>query len=206
MGDERWMATRDLINVILLRKSTRHFKEYRVPKEDLLTLLECARWAPSGKNMQPWEFIVVDEKDVIMTIYNYGCRIAYVVKKDRYLDRNPCRFDEASVLIFILGGASAYAAENIALAACALGYGSCILGAFDRTRTAHLLGVPADKRLQLCVAIGKTDESRSDTVTAQLYHEGVIPYAADTRKPLNEIAFYRQYAVGITGDPKRTKR
>lgn len=200
------MDATDIIDVILRRKSTRRFKTHRIPKEDLLTLLECARWAPSGKNVQPWEFIVVDETAVITTIYNYGCRIAYAVKQGRYLDQNPCRFDEASALIFILGSASAYAAQNIALAACALGYGSCILGAFDRTRTAQLLGVPEDKRLELCVAIGMADDPRSDAVTEELYREGVIPYAADTRKSLHEIAFYRRYAESITGTPKRTAR
>jgi nitroreductase len=200
------METTDLINAILRRKSTRRFKEHPILKEDLLTLLECARWAPSGKNVQPWEFIVVDDKAVITTIYNYGCHIAYADKQDRYLDQNPCRFDEASALLFILGGASAYAAQNIALAAYALGYGSCILGAFDRSRTALLLGVPEDKRLELCVAIGIADKPRSDAVTDEMYREGVLPYAADTRKPLHEIAFYRRYGVGITGEPKRRTR
>jgi nitroreductase len=200
------MERKNFIEVIFRRKSMRRFKEYTVSKEDILTLLECARWAPSGKNTQPWEFLVVDNKEDIATIYNFGCRISYTFKKDKFLNRNPCRFDETSVLIFILGRASAYAAENIVLAACALGYGSCLLGAFDKKRTAKLLGVPEEKQLQLCVAIGKADEPRSNEVTEWLFNEGVIPYPADTRKPLKEIAFYGRYGVGIKGDPKRKRR
>jgi len=205
-GDEKQMERKDFIEVIFERKSIRRFRKYNIPKEDVLTLLECARWAPSGKNTQPWEFLVVDDKEDIAKIYNFGCRISYTLKKGKFLNRNPCRFDEASVLIFILGGASAYAAENIVLAACALGYGSCLLGAFEKKRTAELLGVPEEKRLQLCVAIGKADEPRSNEVTEWLFSEGVIPDPADTRKPLREIAFNGRYGVGIEGDPKRVKR
>jgi nitroreductase len=196
----------DFIEVIMRRKSIRCFKEYTIPKEDIIAILECARWAPSGKNTQPWEFLLVDNKEDIARIYNFGCRISYTVKKGKFLYLNPCRFDEASALVFILGGASAYAAENIVLAACALGYGSCLLGAFDKKRTAALLGVPEGKQLSLCVAIGKADESRSNEVTQWLSNEGVIPYPADTRKPFKEIAFHGRYGIGIKGHPERKKR
>ena len=200
------MEREDFIEVIVRRKSIRHFKEYTIPNEDIITLLECARWAPSGKNTQPWEFLVVDNKEDIATIYNFGCRISYTLKKGKFLNFNPCHFYEASALIFILGRASAYAAENLLLAAYALGYGACLLGAFDKKRTAKLLGVPEGKQLQLCVAIGKADESRSNEVAEWLFNEGVIPYPADTRKPLKEIAFHGRYGIGIKGDPKRKKR
>ena len=200
------MEKSDLIEVIMRRKSIRHFKEHTIPKEDILTLLECARWAPSGKNVQPWEFLVVDNKEDIDSIYKFGCRISYALKKDKFLNLNPCHFYEASVLFFILGRQTAYAAENLLLAASTLGYGACALGAFDKTRTAKLLGVPKGKHLQLCVAVGKADESRSNEVAEWLFEEGVIPYSADTRKPLKELAFHGRYGVGIKGDPKRLKR
>jgi len=196
----------DFIEVIMRRKSIRHFKEYAIPKEDIVTLLESARRAPSGKNTQPWEFLVVDNREDIATIYNFGCRISYTLKKDKFLNLNPCHFYEASVLVFILGRQSAYAAQNLLLAACALGYGACVLGAFDRKRTAKLLDIPEGRQLQLCVAVGKADESRSNEVTEWLFKEGVISYPADTRKSLEEIAFQGRYGVGIKGDLRRVKR
>ena len=43
----------DVIEAILNRKSIRYFKPYTIPQEDVMLLLECARWAPSGGNRQP---------------------------------------------------------------------------------------------------------------------------------------------------------
>ena len=41
------------------RRSTRAFLDKPVAAETLETLLEAARWAPSGVNMQPWRIAVV---------------------------------------------------------------------------------------------------------------------------------------------------
>jgi nitroreductase len=38
------------------RKSIRDYKEGKVNEEDLRLILECARFAPSGENAQPWRF------------------------------------------------------------------------------------------------------------------------------------------------------
>ncbi len=44
------------------------FQDRKVEDEIVLQLLEAARWAPSGHNSQPWEFIVIDGRDTIMEI------------------------------------------------------------------------------------------------------------------------------------------
>lgn len=46
----------------------RSYKTTPVPTDFIQKILEAARWAPSGANSQPWEFIVItnrDEKDEI---------------------------------------------------------------------------------------------------------------------------------------------
>jgi nitroreductase len=45
------------------RWSPRSFREDSVSLEDLRTLLEAARWAPSSSNEQPWRFIVARKED-----------------------------------------------------------------------------------------------------------------------------------------------
>ncbi len=45
------------------RKSIRDYKEGKVSEEDLKLILECARFAPSGENAQPWRFIVVKDTE-----------------------------------------------------------------------------------------------------------------------------------------------
>jgi len=46
------------------RRSVRGYDESReVPEQLIRTILDCARWAPSGGNGQPWEFIVIRNKE-----------------------------------------------------------------------------------------------------------------------------------------------
>jgi nitroreductase len=53
-----------LLDVIRRRRSVRKFQPGKdVPRETLLAVLEAARWAPSGANTQPWDFLCVDDPD-----------------------------------------------------------------------------------------------------------------------------------------------
>jgi nitroreductase len=54
----------DLHELVVTRRSIRGYDQTRdVPDEMVRKILDCARWAPSGGNGQPWEFIVIrDEK------------------------------------------------------------------------------------------------------------------------------------------------
>ena len=47
------------------RKTIRNFIDQQIDDQDILQILEAARWAPSAKNSQPWEFIVIKDKDTI---------------------------------------------------------------------------------------------------------------------------------------------
>ncbi|MCE5235329.1 MAG: nitroreductase family protein [Clostridiaceae bacterium] len=52
----------ELMTAIEARRSIRRFKNDPLPRETILSILDAARLAPSGKNMQPWRFIVVQNK------------------------------------------------------------------------------------------------------------------------------------------------
>ena len=56
------MDTWNLLEVIQHRRSARLYKTGRVSDRQLETILEAARWAPSGANTQPWEFIVTRDR------------------------------------------------------------------------------------------------------------------------------------------------
>ncbi|MGD2250013.1 MAG: nitroreductase family protein [Candidatus Methanofastidiosia archaeon] len=51
------------IDLIRKRRSIRHFKTDFVRPEAIKVVLDAARWAPSSNNSQPWEFVVVSEKE-----------------------------------------------------------------------------------------------------------------------------------------------
>jgi nitroreductase len=193
----------DVIEAILNRKSIRYFKPYTIPGEDVKLLLECTRFAPSGGNRQPWEFLVVDDREDISQIYDYGWK-AYGGGV------NVCRFGEASLLVFFLGGAQCFlAAENLALAAYGLGYGSCMIGAFDQEKTRALLGIPKKKRIPLFVAVGVADEERSNKArftAADKPLAEVLPYPPEARKSLEDLVHHGRYGTPFVElEPGRTR-
>lgn len=56
------MKTNQLLSVIRTRRSVRVYKGGKVSDEQLESILEAARWAPSGANTQPWEFVVTRDR------------------------------------------------------------------------------------------------------------------------------------------------
>ena len=50
-----------VLDVIRKRRSTRKYKSDVIPDEVFLRVMEAARLAPSGKNLQPWHFVVVKD-------------------------------------------------------------------------------------------------------------------------------------------------
>lgn len=58
----------DAIECIKTRRSVRRFKSDKVKEEDLRLMIDCARFAPSGTNMQNWHFIVIRNKEVMQSM------------------------------------------------------------------------------------------------------------------------------------------
>jgi nitroreductase len=58
------MDYNDLLELVKNRRTIRRFKPDPIPDEHIEKILEVARWAPSGFNMQPWEFIVIKDPKI----------------------------------------------------------------------------------------------------------------------------------------------
>ena len=66
------MNISDFRALVEQRRSIRGYDESREVSEELITtILDCARWAPSGGNGQPWEFVVVRNKQTRHKIADY---------------------------------------------------------------------------------------------------------------------------------------
>ncbi|MDQ7096860.1 nitroreductase family protein [Desulfosporosinus sp. PR] len=52
----------DTFKVISQRRSIRKYKSEKIPREQIERILEAATLAPSGKNRQPWRFVVIQGK------------------------------------------------------------------------------------------------------------------------------------------------
>jgi len=69
-GNQR-MDYDGLLSLVKARRSCRRFKPDPVPEELLTRILEVGRWAPSGANSQPWEFVVVRDPDTRQKIARF---------------------------------------------------------------------------------------------------------------------------------------
>jgi nitroreductase len=56
------MHTEQLLDTIRQRRSVRVYKTGKVSDTQLQTILEAARWGPSGANTQPWEFVITRDR------------------------------------------------------------------------------------------------------------------------------------------------
>jgi nitroreductase len=100
------------------RRSIRRFKPDPVPEEYVMKIIEAARWAMSGANAQPWEFIIVKDTETKNKIANSileqrmtEVKLELTRRKDlrqpMYLIKPPVKFtlslSEAPVLIVVCG-------------------------------------------------------------------------------------------------------
>lgn len=83
------MEYESFLKLVQDRRSVRSFKPDPIPDDYVDKIIEAARWAPSGANSQPWEFIVIKDqgtKDRIATLAveqgEYGRKVELTRKED----------------------------------------------------------------------------------------------------------------------------
>lgn len=54
----------EFLDLVKHRRTIRRFKPDPVPDDCVEKIIEAARWAPSGFNMQPWDFVVIKDKEL----------------------------------------------------------------------------------------------------------------------------------------------
>jgi len=70
-----------LMGVIRARRSIRRFSARAVTRDQILRLIEAARWAPSNHNRQPWRFVVVeDRRELTQLAERVGARLSEKLK------------------------------------------------------------------------------------------------------------------------------
>lgn len=149
-----------IFEVIKTRRSIRSFLDKPVSDEDAIKILDAARLAPSGGNRQRWKFIYINDSDVLRMIKNcspgfYGDATAAIIAGIEYEEG---AFGGASygstVGILDIG----FAAENILLAAHALGLGSCAIASFNPSCVSKVVNATENFRPVLVFSIGHPDK------------------------------------------------
>jgi len=142
----------EAFEAIQKRRSVRKFTGAIVPREDLEKIVDAGRLAATGSNQQPWEFIVVTDREMIDKLSvvgkwmrQAGAIIAVVL--DPY---SRWWLEDGSAAI-----------ENMLIASTALGYGSCWVEGDAlplEEQFKALLFVPKGKRLLALIPIGVPEQ------------------------------------------------
>ena len=142
----------ETLQAIRQRRSVRRFTDEPLARQHVETILDAGRWAPSGKNTQPWRFVVVeslDKREELASLASQGGMVAAApVTLAVLLDRN-AGYDATKDVQGI--GA---AIENILLAVHALGLGACWLGKTRDVEIEALVEVKDSEELMALIPIG----------------------------------------------------
>lgn len=154
----------DVSDLILSRRTVRRFKPVPVERSLLERLVDAGRLAPSASNLQPLEFIAVDDADIRRAVFPCLRWAAYIAPRgDPLPGEEPMGYIVTLVNLAVREKMYEYdvgaAMENMILAAREAGLGSCWLLSIEREKLGGILGVPSGYRVDCVLALGYPAES-----------------------------------------------
>lgn len=163
------------------RRAVRRFEEKPISREDLRKILEAGIWAPSGSNIQPWEFILITDKENIERVKLvspglFGNPAALVILCINQKRAGGLR--ESTALMDV-----SMAAQNMMLVAYSLGIGSCPIVSFSKSALRELLSIPEHVEPVLMLSFG---------------YPKFWP-KAPRRRPLEEVVHVEEYGRHFEG-------
>jgi nitroreductase len=169
-----------ILNIIKERRSVRKYKPDPIPQDALLRVLEAARFSPSGKNLQPWKFILVKDESLKQRLVEASVRQSFIAEAplvvvacgfpDRCYSRMGNYMKSWPVDVAI-------ALEHLILQAQEEGLGTCWIGAFEEKEVKSVLEIPDEVRVLALTPLGYPDELPSSR----------------SRKGLDEIISYESF-------------
>lgn len=153
-----------LYETIIKRRSIRRFKSISVPYKVLERCVNAARLAPSAGNLQPGEYISVDEEHLLHEVFATLKWASYISPRG---NPPPSERPKAYIVVLINRNVRAEgfeydigaAVENIILVALEKGLGACCIGSINRDKLRGILKVPSHYEIALVVALGYPNES-----------------------------------------------
>ena len=140
----------DAMTALTTRRSVRQYKDEVIEKEVLEQIINAGRLAPTARNVQPWEFVVITDSD-------RRRQIANITEHGKFIA-------EAPACIVVLSKDTKYYLEdgcaatvNILNAAAALGLGSCWVAGDKKPYAGQIVATcraPAELKLVALIAIG----------------------------------------------------
>ena len=178
------MVHKTTFQLIQTRRTVRRFQQKRISEEILFRLIRVAGLAPTGSNLQPLEFIAVNKREKLASVFSTTRWAGYITPKGTppegkrpvayivvLINRNICKS----------GGYhdSGAAMMSMILTAWEEGIGSCWIGSVEREQLAKMLAIPAHYEIDSVLALGypaekPVVEKLSDSVEYWQDEEGVL--------------------------------
>ena len=192
------MATRKadykVADPIINRWSSRAMSGESISQDELMSLFEAARWAPSSYNNQPWRFIYATRDsqdwqtfmDLLVPFNQLWCKnaaaLVVIVSSNNFTDAvpNPSVVGTPSGTHSFDTGA---AWQNLALQGYLNGLVVHGMAGFDYAKAKEVLNIPNDYTVEAMAAIGKPGELRSLPENLQGGEQ------RSGRKPVSQLVF-----------------
>ena len=140
-------------DAIKARRNVREFEDRPLPEEHLERVLEAGRRAPSSRNWQPWDFVVVSDREQLKElakvwqgaghVADSAATIALVLPQtDDAGERDRAQYDLGQATMAML------------IAAADLGIGSGHAAVADQAQAREVLGFPADRYAAYLIDLG----------------------------------------------------
>ncbi|MBS3131290.1 nitroreductase family protein [Candidatus Woesearchaeota archaeon] len=153
----------DVFDAIRTRRSVRKYKDKQIPWDNVVTIMQAGKYAPSAGNLQNWKFIVVKTEGKRASITKaclnqewMATAPVFIVVVGQPEDAERYYGARGRRLYTIQGIAAAI--ENMLLTAHSLGLGSCWVGAFDEDELRRILLLPEQADVHAVITLGYADE------------------------------------------------
>lgn len=140
-----------VLELIAGRRSVRRYDSKKISDEDLRSILEAGRQAPSAVNRQPVKFVVVTDDELKKDFSNNPF--------NHFIKKAPVVIVACADVKNILTGKwavvdASIALENMVIAAWSLGVGSCWIGAFKEKDVKSQLKIPDKWKVVALLTLG----------------------------------------------------
>ena len=149
----------EVYEAIQTRLTVRQFKPDAVPDDVAMKLLRAGQWAPSSRNLQPWHFIVVRDRDMLKQIGAVATSGSFVADAPMAIAIAMDNADRAEL-------DAGRALQQMELVAWDEGLGTCFVGLRveeQNRKVKELLGIPEGMELITILPFGYRDEKLRGT-------------------------------------------
>ena len=167
-------------DAIRARRNVRQYTDQPIPREHIERILEAGRRAPSSMNTQPWDFVVVTERDdlrELAKVWEHAQHVAASAATIALVAPVPGAEPPGARVDYDLGQATAH----IMLEATDLGIGSGHAAVEDQERAKRLLGFPDDRFCAYLIALGYPAD------------RPLRPIANPTRRPFDDVVHWGRW-------------